>query len=131
VFCGPACRTAFHTAARRWAERAVAAGTLTVADIRKGRFAACTLLPGGNPPVSISEPRKPTLVVPTESPDPSTGSGQAGAAELLDEVLIALLDLPAEGWFTVIDMLPAGLVERLARGGHAVRKFARFSRPVV
>jgi hypothetical protein len=34
-FCGAACRSAFHTAARRWAERAVAAGWLTLAELRR------------------------------------------------------------------------------------------------
>jgi hypothetical protein len=41
-FCGPKCRTAFWTALRRWGERAVAAGILTVGDIRSGDPAACT-----------------------------------------------------------------------------------------
>jgi len=47
VFCTSGCRTAFHSAARRWAEQAVAAGLLTVAELRSGDPAACTLLPGG------------------------------------------------------------------------------------
>jgi hypothetical protein len=39
-FCGAACRTAFWTALRRWGERAMAAGILTVADIRNDDIAA-------------------------------------------------------------------------------------------
>lgn len=43
-FCGAKCRTSFWSALRRWGERAIAAGLLTVADIRNGDPAACTLL---------------------------------------------------------------------------------------
>jgi hypothetical protein len=43
VFCRSGCRTAFHTAGRRWAERAVAAGVLTVAELRDIPAEACTL----------------------------------------------------------------------------------------
>ena len=43
-FCSPAHRIAFWSALRRWGERAVAAGILTVDDIRSGDPAACTLL---------------------------------------------------------------------------------------
>jgi glutamate/tyrosine decarboxylase-like PLP-dependent enzyme len=34
VFCSPRCRVAFHSAARRWSERLLAAGRITVADLR-------------------------------------------------------------------------------------------------
>ena len=40
----------FWSALRRWGERAVAAGILTIADIRRGDPAACTLLPGATSP---------------------------------------------------------------------------------
>ena len=68
VFCGPACRTAYHTAARRWAERAVASGVLTITDIRKGRLAACTLLTGAVSPAPIDAPRNPAPVASPERP---------------------------------------------------------------
>jgi hypothetical protein len=35
-FCRARCRTAFWSALRRWGERAIAAGTLTVTDLRNG-----------------------------------------------------------------------------------------------
>jgi hypothetical protein len=54
-FCGAGCRTAFWTALRRWGERAIAAGILTVADIRNGNATACTLLPGATSAVPIGE----------------------------------------------------------------------------
>jgi hypothetical protein len=49
-FCAPKCRTAFWTALRRWAERAVAADTLTIADLKSGVAAACTLPARGETP---------------------------------------------------------------------------------
>ena len=42
-FCCSAHRTAFHSAARRWAERAIAAGTLTVSNLRNSATEAYTL----------------------------------------------------------------------------------------
>jgi hypothetical protein len=106
VFCAPACRTAYHTAARRWAEAGVAAGVLTIADIRKGGLAACALLPPSNSPVSLSEHRKPVPMAPAESADE--------AAQLLDEVLHALLSLPPDEWsWLVYYRLPGELVEKL------------------
>jgi len=44
-FCGAGCRTAFWSALRRWGERAIGAGVLTVADLRSGDPAACTPRP--------------------------------------------------------------------------------------
>lgn len=34
VFCSTTCKTALHTAARRWAESELAAGRVTVADLK-------------------------------------------------------------------------------------------------
>ena len=92
VFCGPACRTAFHTAARRWAEGAVAAGVLTVDHIRNDDFTPCTL---------------------QDSP---------GEAELLDALVFALIDLPEAEWLALIDRLPAELVERICDRIEAVAR---------
>ena len=55
VFCTSGCRNAFHAAARRWAERAIAAGMLTIAELRNGDPAACTLLSGRLCGAEISE----------------------------------------------------------------------------
>jgi hypothetical protein len=44
-FCNSACRDAFHSAGRRWAEIAVLRGLMTAADLRNGPAEACTLLP--------------------------------------------------------------------------------------
>jgi hypothetical protein len=54
-FCGAGCRTAFWSALRRWGERAVAAGILTINDIKKADPAACTLLPGRGSPAPVGE----------------------------------------------------------------------------
>jgi len=42
-FCQPVCRRAFHAAARTWALDAIAAGILTVTDVRTGPVATRTL----------------------------------------------------------------------------------------
>ena len=56
-FCCAAHRTAFWSALRRWGKRAIAAGTLTVTDLRNGATAACTLqeepVLRGSPPSSV------------------------------------------------------------------------------
>jgi hypothetical protein len=43
-FCQSKCRVAFWSALRRWSERAIDLGILTIDDIRSGDPAACTLL---------------------------------------------------------------------------------------
>ena len=54
-FCGAACRSAFWSALRRWGERAVASGILTLDTIKNGNPAACTPLPGTISPVTEPE----------------------------------------------------------------------------
>ena len=76
-FCRARCRTAFWSALRRWGERAIAAGTLTVIDLKNGAKAACTLqgepVLRGLPPAVV--PEHPggnfPLVAPAESADES------------------------------------------------------------
>src|SRR5206468_8299162 len=49
-FCGAKCRTLFWTLLRRWGEQAIAAGTLTIADVKNGVVVrACTSPLGGEP----------------------------------------------------------------------------------
>jgi hypothetical protein len=48
-FCSGEHREIFWSASRRWAERAVAAGVLTVDQIKDNDPAACTLPPGWKP----------------------------------------------------------------------------------
>jgi hypothetical protein len=43
----------FWGAARKWAERAVATGILTIGDLKNGDPAACTLRPGGMSPLPV------------------------------------------------------------------------------
>jgi hypothetical protein len=54
-FCGSGCRTAFWSALRRWGERAIAAGVLTIPDVRNGDPAACTLLSGADLPEEVRD----------------------------------------------------------------------------
>jgi hypothetical protein len=51
-FCSAKHRSLFWSALRRWGERAVAAGILTVVDIRNGDATACTLLLGATSAVT-------------------------------------------------------------------------------
>ena len=76
-FCGAAHRMAFWSAARRWAEKAVVSGFLSVDDLRNGVGEACTLLPGASSPAPVPSPQKSGVVAP--------GERQAGAIEQLDD----------------------------------------------
>src|SRR6516162_7753378 len=76
-FCRARCRTAFWSALRRWGKRAIAAGTLTVTDLRNGATAACTLqgepVLRGSPPALVPEHPggNSPLIAPAESADES------------------------------------------------------------
>jgi hypothetical protein len=65
-FCCPEHRMAFWSALRRWGEKAIATGILTVADIRNGDPAACTLRTSAISPAPIPEPHKPAAAAPAE-----------------------------------------------------------------
>ena len=106
-FCSATHRAAFWSALRRWGERAVASGILTVADVRNGAAVTCTLPPGGISPAAISRDQKAAPVPPAASPD--------GANELLDDFLIALLDLPGDTWPDLAAALPNELFDRIDR----------------
>ena len=43
-FCAAGCRTAFHSAARRWVARAIETGLLSVDNLRDASVSACTLV---------------------------------------------------------------------------------------
>jgi len=58
-FCGARCRSAFWSALRRWGERAVAAGIVTIDDVRNGDGAACTLVRGATSPALVGWVRSP------------------------------------------------------------------------
>ena len=76
-FCCAAYRTAFWSAARRWAERALVSGFLSVDDIRNGVAEACTLLPGPSLPAPLPLSQKSGTVASAEHP--------GEAAELLED----------------------------------------------
>jgi hypothetical protein len=54
TYCRPACRAAYHKAARLWYERAIANGWLTVQDLRSSGAVAYTLPQRGEPPLPLS-----------------------------------------------------------------------------
>ena len=68
-FCCAGHRMAFWSAARRWAETAVASGFLSVDDIRNGAIEACTLLLEAGSPAPIPSPHQSAAVAPGERPD--------------------------------------------------------------
>ena len=104
-FCSATHRMAFWSALRRWGERAVASGALTVDHIKNADPAACTLLPGGVSALPVHRGDNSAPVAPPASSE--------DAAELLDDLLITLLELPGDGWFRVVDMLSAELVDKI------------------
>jgi hypothetical protein len=106
-FCSAAHRVEFWSALRRWGERAVAAGALTVDQIRNGVAEACTPLSSGISPAPISPAEKPALMALAGSADE--------AGELLDEFLIALLEMPDDAWSDLVAALPDQLYDRIDR----------------
>lgn len=54
-FCSPMHRAEFHSAARRFAEQAVAAGIVTLDAIRDGNLRARTLIPSAISPATAPE----------------------------------------------------------------------------
>jgi hypothetical protein len=113
-FCSASHRMAFWSALRRWAERAVAAGILTIDHIRNGDPAACTLLPGS---ISSVQGTAPT-VQGTEAQDTapaSTADSADEASELLDDLLATLLiDLP-NMWDDLASAIPDKLYDRIGQ----------------
>jgi hypothetical protein len=92
VFCDRGCRAAFHTAARRWAERAVAKGLLTATDLRNDPAEACTLLPRAQSPAPLPEIR---------SADPALLAVLRRRGTISVTVLVApegIADLVTLGW---------------------------------
>jgi hypothetical protein len=106
-FCCARHRTLFWTACRKWAERAVSLRLLSVADLNADP-AACTLLTGVISPAPILEVAEPGPLVQVTSPEE--------AADLLDNFLIALLDLSGDEWDAWMDVaaaLPDELYDRI------------------
>ena len=106
MFCHEVCRRAFDAAGRRWVAEAIAAGTLTLDALRNGAVTTRALLPEAVSPAPVSEPQKP-LAAPAERPDE--------AAELLDDFLTALLDLPGDAWPDIAAALPDEVFDRIGR----------------
>lgn len=100
LFCTAACRSSFHTAARRWAERSLIAGMLNTTDLRNGTEEACTLPPRKELPID-------TL------PDPALVAALRRRGRTKLELPIepeAILDLAALGWMDCRQCLNPGVV---------------------
>lgn len=100
-FCGPKCRTAFWTALRQWGERAVAAGILTIGDIRNGDPAACTLLLAGS--LYGAQKRTPALMPPRAN---SSYMRQCDFERLLARTYRAATALIQQGMSKNADRIP-------------------------
>jgi hypothetical protein len=107
-FCSAQHRNEFWSSLRHWGERAVASGILTVDHIRNVNVPACTLLPGAAHPVPVSEAGQaaPASPAPAQRPDEAAG--------LLEDLLIALTDLPQEEFLELARNLPRNLFDRVA-----------------
>ena len=92
-------RNQFWSALRRWGERTVASGWLTLDHVKNGDPAACTPPSGRSSPAPIPEPHEAAEGASAEFPDK--------AAELLDDLLIALTNLPDKVFFELGRKLPA------------------------
>ena len=103
-FCCARHRTLFWTACRKWAERAVSLRLLSVADLHADP-AACTLLTGVISPAPVPEVAKPGPPVSAERLEE--------AAELLDDLLLGLFDLPGDAWPDLAAALPDQLYDRI------------------
>jgi hypothetical protein len=101
---------AFWSALRRWGERALASGRLSLDQIKNGVHASGTPVRGAISPAPIPEPRKPASasVAPAERP--------GEAARLLDE----LFAVTSEGWQALAAAMSQELFDRLKRW-HASR----------
>jgi hypothetical protein len=84
----------FWSALRRWGERAVAAGILTIPDIKNG-----------HPAIAATGT--------SEKPLPAPAHAAPPAAELLDDFLIALLELPGDTWSDIAVAFPDELFDRI------------------
>jgi hypothetical protein len=84
---------------------AIASGLLTIDALRNGAAATRTFLAGAISPAPVSEPQKSALVAPEEPSDE--------IAELLDDFLIALIDLPGDTWPDLAAALPDEIYDRI------------------
>jgi hypothetical protein len=104
-FCSVACRRADDAAARAKGHAQIERERERLPDVDNGCAATRALVTGATSPAWISPPRKPAPVALPEPPDE--------AAELLHELVIALLDLPGDGGLEIADKLPVDLLNRL------------------
>jgi hypothetical protein len=80
---------------------------LSLEALRTTAATTRALPPGAILPAPISEPQKPGPVALAEHSDET--------AELLDDFLIALLDLPGDGWSGIAVALPDEIYDRIGR----------------
>jgi hypothetical protein len=105
VFCRPACRRALDAAGRRWVADAIAAGALTVDALRNAVVTTRALPPGATSPAPVPEVAEPAPPVSAERLEE--------AAELLDDLLLGLFDLPGDAWPDLAAALPDELYDRI------------------
>jgi hypothetical protein len=88
-FCSPAHRNAFHTAARKWAEKAVADGRITLDDLKRDP-GACTLLPAASSlsplPEALRQGAVPQATSPPSKKPPREIPAKICAAKMLQKI---------------------------------------------
>jgi hypothetical protein len=108
VFCREVCRRVFEPAGCRWVAEAIATGALTVDALRNGAATTRALFPR-----SISPAPLPDGASDRRCCEPSWRSDEA--ADLLDDFLIASLDLPGDAWPDLAAALPDQIYDRIDR----------------
>jgi hypothetical protein len=111
TFCGADCRHRFHAGARQWAEGAIAAGLLTIDDLKNGPGTACTLVGGAEQPSPLADMGRADAVRPD-------GSTMRFIIEIPRSVIDALIFLHRYLRFDQRDDFRAILaaLDRLGRG---------------
>ena len=103
-FCHPKHRNAFHSAGRRWAERAVLSGRLTLAQLRGDPLEACMVDANGEGKAEECHPAVPKLPVEERT---LSQAQRARAVPLALEVSInaeGILDLCALRWLDPVKL---------------------------
>lgn len=102
-FCSPRCRSSFWSACRRWGEQAIAAGIISIDDLRSGTLEACTLRGESSAHIAHADEQTPTKHA---SPPASLPSFNDLAIETADRVFLA--NIPGQRTVALVLCAPGG-----------------------